>query len=201
MPQPQPIVIERSPVVNALADAWVTIRHHHPELPDVFIAVVAGSDTKQHRRRRHLAALGWQGDDPRLSVDTEGLNSGAAVVLGTRLHQAAHTLAQARNINDTSRPRSPQPALRQAGRGDRPPARPTTGLVVAHGDNRQHRSVSHGARQPGPSPAHRPPPAGHRRRQHDTIQQPRGLRLRRWPTHPGVANQSRRRSDHLPGLR
>ena len=103
MPQLQPIVIERSPVVNALEDAWATIRHHHPELPDVFIAVGAGSGTKQHRRRRHLAALGWQGDDQRLSVDREGLNRGAVVVLGTLLHEAAHAVAQARNINDTTR--------------------------------------------------------------------------------------------------
>ena len=56
MPQPQPIVIEGSPVVRALEDAWATIRHHHPELPEVFIVVGAGSSTKQHLRHRHPAA-------------------------------------------------------------------------------------------------------------------------------------------------
>ena len=47
--------------------------------------------------------MGWQRDDQRLSVDGEGLNRGAVVVLGTLLHEAAHALAQVRNINDTSR--------------------------------------------------------------------------------------------------
>ena len=48
MPKPQPIVIEGSPVVSALEDAWATIRHHHPELPEVVIVVGAESGTKQH---------------------------------------------------------------------------------------------------------------------------------------------------------
>jgi hypothetical protein len=103
VPKPQPIVIEGSPVVKALEDAWATIRDHHPELPEVFIVVGARSGTKQHLRHRHPAATGWQGDDQRLSVDEEGLNGGAVVVLGTLLHEAAHALAQVRNINATSR--------------------------------------------------------------------------------------------------
>ena len=103
MPKPQPIVMEGSPVVRALEDAWATIRHHHPELPEVFIVVGAGSGTKQHLRHRHPAAMGWQRDDQRLSVDGDGLNRGAVVVLGTLLHEATHALAQVRNINDTSR--------------------------------------------------------------------------------------------------
>ena len=56
MPKRQPIVVEGSPVVTALEDAWATIRHHHPELPEVFIVVGAGSGTRQHLRRGHLAA-------------------------------------------------------------------------------------------------------------------------------------------------
>lgn len=103
MPKPQPIVTEGSPVVTALEDAWATIRHHHPELPEVFIVVGAGSGTKQHLRHGHFAAMRWQRDDQRLSVDGEGLNRGAVVVLGTLLHEAAHALAHLRNINDTSR--------------------------------------------------------------------------------------------------
>jgi hypothetical protein len=42
MPTQQPIVMEGSPVVTALEDAWATIRRHHPELPEVFIVVGAG---------------------------------------------------------------------------------------------------------------------------------------------------------------
>ena len=103
MPKPQPIVTEGSPVVTALEDAWATIRHHHPELPEVFIVVGAGSGTEQHLRHGHPAAMAWQRDDQRLSVDGDGLSRGAVVVFGTLLHEAAHALAQVRNIKDTSR--------------------------------------------------------------------------------------------------
>ena len=106
MPKPQPIVMQGSPVVTALEDAWATIRHHHPEVPEVFIVVGAGSRTKQLPRHGHPAAMGWQRDHQPLSeicVDGDGLTRGAVVVLGTLLHEAAHALAQVRNINDTSR--------------------------------------------------------------------------------------------------
>ena len=103
MPKPQPIVMEGAPVVGALEDAWATIRYHHPELPEVFIVVAAGSDIKQHLRHRHFAAMRWQRDDRRLTVGEEGLNRGAVVVLGILLHEAAHALGHVRNINDTSR--------------------------------------------------------------------------------------------------
>jgi hypothetical protein len=98
-----PIVMERSPVVSALEDAWATIRHHHPELPEVFIVVVAGSATDQHPGHRHVAAMRWQRDDQRLRVGEERLSRGPVVVLGTLLHEAAHALAHVRNISDTSR--------------------------------------------------------------------------------------------------
>ena len=100
MSKPQPIVMEGSPVARALEDAWATIRHHHPELPEVFIVVGAGSSTKQHL---HRAVMGWQRDDQSLRVDGDGLHRDAVVVLGTLLHEATHALAQVRNISDTSR--------------------------------------------------------------------------------------------------
>jgi hypothetical protein len=103
VPKPQPIVTEGSPVVTALEDAWATIRHHHPELPEVSIVVGAGSSTKQHLRHRRHGVMGWQRDDQPLSVDGDGLHKGAVVVLGTLLHEATYAVAQVRNINDTSR--------------------------------------------------------------------------------------------------
>ena len=103
MPKPQPIVIEGSPVLRALEDAWATIRHHHPELPEVFIVVGTASGTEQHLRHGHRAVMGWQRDDQRLSVDGDGLHRGAVVVLGALLHEATHALAQVRNVNGTSR--------------------------------------------------------------------------------------------------
>ena len=201
MPTQQPIVIEGSPVIRALEDAWATIRHHHPELPEVFIVVAAGSGTKQHLRHGHPAAMGWQRDDQRLSVDGDGLHRGAVVVLGTLLHEATHALAQVRNINDTSR----------RGRHNRRFAKLAEELGLEH-DRRRRWSSSTPTTDSiaryrtaldnlDRGIAHLPPPATHWRRQHDIIGQPGGLRLRWWPTHPGVANHPRRRSDRLPGLR
>jgi hypothetical protein len=92
VPNPQPIVIEGSPVIRALEDTWATIRHHHPELPDVFIVVGAGSGIKQHLRHGHPATMGRQRDHQRLSVAGDGLHRGAVVVLGTLLHEATHAL-------------------------------------------------------------------------------------------------------------
>ena len=106
MPEPQPIVMEGSPVVRALDDAWATIRHYQPDLPEVCIVVRARSGPQPHLRHRHPAAIGWQRDDQRLSeicVDGDGLRRGAVVVLGTLLHEATHAVAQVRNIDDTSR--------------------------------------------------------------------------------------------------
>jgi hypothetical protein len=92
MPKQQPIVMAGSPGVRALEDAWATIRHHHPELSEVFIVVGAGRGAEQHLRHGHFAAMRWQRDDQRLSVGGEGLSRGAVVVLGTLLHAAAHTV-------------------------------------------------------------------------------------------------------------
>jgi len=102
VPKPQPIVTEGAPVVRALEAAWATILCHHPELPEACIAVGAGSGTKQHLRHGHPAAIRWQRDHQRLSADEDALNREAVDVLGTLLHEAAHALAQVRNINDIS---------------------------------------------------------------------------------------------------
>lgn len=96
------------PLLGALDQAWAAIRSHHPELPEVVIAI--GSGTLGERgaaRLGHWASARWQrGPDdelPELFVAGEGLDRGAEDVLGTLLHEAAHGLATAREITDTSR--------------------------------------------------------------------------------------------------
>ena len=79
MPKAQLIVMEGSPVVRALEDAWTTIRHH-PELPRGFIVVGARSGTKQPLRHGHRATMRWERDNQRLIVDGDGLHRGAVVV-------------------------------------------------------------------------------------------------------------------------
>lgn len=95
-------------VVDAVEAAWTAIRTRHPELPAVVAIIASGSPAKagQPMKWGHFATRRWQaGTDrhPELLVSGEGLNRSAAEVFTTLLHEAAHGLADARGIKDTSR--------------------------------------------------------------------------------------------------
>jgi hypothetical protein len=100
-----------SRLVAALEHAWTAIRTHHPDVPQVVIVVASGSDARGRRLHLgHFAAGRWQLTSPDASSDRaevlvsgEGLQRGPVDVLGTLLHEAAHGLAHARRIGDTSR--------------------------------------------------------------------------------------------------
>ena len=98
-----------SRLVAALEHAWTAIRRHHPEVPQVVIVVASGSDPRSRRLNLgHFAAGRWQltdqaTDRAEVLVSGEGLQRGPVDVLGTLLHEAAHGLAYARKIGDTSR--------------------------------------------------------------------------------------------------
>ena len=100
-----------SHLVAALEHAWTAIRSHHPEVPQVVIVVASGSDPRGKRLNLgHFAAGRWQltspeqpTDRPEVLVSGEGLQRGGVDVLGTLLHEAAHGLAYARKVSDTSR--------------------------------------------------------------------------------------------------
>jgi hypothetical protein len=98
-----------SRLVAALEHAWTAICGHHPEVPQVVIVVASGSDPRSRRLNLgHFAAGRWQltdqsTDRPEVLVSGEGLQRGPVDVLGTLLHEAAHGLANAREISDTSR--------------------------------------------------------------------------------------------------
>jgi hypothetical protein len=109
-----------APVVAALEHAWHAIRRRHPQVPAVVIVLAAGSigAPRGSLRLGHFAAMCWDhdttthGTDPRdaarealpeVFVGGEGLALGPIDVLGTLLHEAAHALAHARRIKDTSR--------------------------------------------------------------------------------------------------
>lgn len=105
-PTPVPTITER--LVAALTNAWRAIQQQHPEVPDTVLTL--GSGTLSQRSAMvlgHFAAGRWQmGPDkqlPELFVGGEGLKAGAAAVLATLLHEAAHGLAFARAVKDTSR--------------------------------------------------------------------------------------------------
>jgi len=94
---------------SPLEQAWTAIRSHHPDVPQVVIVVASGSDPRSRRLNLgHFAAAHWQltdqaTDRAEVLVSGEGLQRGPTEVLGTLLHEAAHGLAHARKIGDTSR--------------------------------------------------------------------------------------------------
>jgi hypothetical protein len=98
-----------SRLVAALEHAWTAIRSYHPDVPQVVIVVASGSDPRGKRLNLgHFAAGRWQltdqaTDRAEVLVSGEGLQRGLVDVLGTLLHEAAHGLAYARKISDTSR--------------------------------------------------------------------------------------------------
>ncbi len=100
-----------SRLVAALEHAWSAIRGHHPEVPQEVIVVASGSDPRGKRLNLgHFAAgrsqptsLDQSTDRAEVLVSGEGLHRGPVDVLGTLLHEAAHGLAHARKVSDTSR--------------------------------------------------------------------------------------------------
>jgi hypothetical protein len=104
-----PVDRAASCLVAALEHAWTAIRTQHPDVPQVVIVVASGSDPRSRRLNLgHFAAGRWQltdqpTDRPEVLVSGEGLHRGPIDVLGTLLHEAAHGLAHARKLSDTSR--------------------------------------------------------------------------------------------------
>jgi hypothetical protein len=92
-------------LVAALEHAWQTIRSRHPDVPDAVVVVASGAEGKR-LNLGHFAPHRWQvngADRHEVLVGGEGLQRGLLDVLGTLLHEAAHGLAQARGVQDTSR--------------------------------------------------------------------------------------------------
>jgi hypothetical protein len=92
-------------LVAALEHTWATIRQRHPDVPDAVLVVASGSEGKR-LNLGHFAPHRWQvagSDRHEVLVGGEGLQRGPTEVLGTLLHEAAHGLAQARGVQDTSR--------------------------------------------------------------------------------------------------
>ncbi|MFI6364152.1 hypothetical protein ACIBG0_15530 [Nocardia sp. NPDC050630] len=94
-------------VVTAIESTWATIRDRHPDVPDVVVAMAAGSiGSPRGVRLGHFGPDRWlHGQEwmPELFVGGEGFALSACDVLGTLLHEAAHGVARARGVQDTSR--------------------------------------------------------------------------------------------------
>ncbi len=94
-----------SRVLRVLEDTWQAIRAIHSEIPAVVIIIASGTDGKETRWGHHAPKRWHVGLDGRteIMISGEGLRRSALSVLGTLLHEAAHALAAARGISDTSR--------------------------------------------------------------------------------------------------
>lgn len=101
-----------SVIVAAVESAWDQIQRRHPQVPDVVVTFGAGTigSTPGTVRLGHFAAQRWAADPGatetpmhELFIGGEGLTRGSVCLLGTLLHEAAHALAHARGIKDTSR--------------------------------------------------------------------------------------------------
>jgi len=96
-----------TPLISALEHAWQAIQAQHPDTPDAVVIIGSGSDPRrQELRLGHFAADRWRQADERLPevfIGGEGLQRGAPDVLATLLHEAAHGVADVRDIKDTSR--------------------------------------------------------------------------------------------------
>jgi hypothetical protein len=102
---PAPADGAASLLVAALERTWQTIRTRHPDVPDAVLVVASGTDGKR-LNWGHFAPHRWQvngTDRHEVLIGGEGLQRGPTEVLGTLLHEAAHGLAQARQVQDTSR--------------------------------------------------------------------------------------------------
>jgi hypothetical protein len=92
-------------LVACLERTWTTIRQRHPQVPEAVVVVASGTQGKR-LNLGHFAPHRWQvqgSDRHEVLIGGEGLHRDPLEVLGTRLHEAAHGLAQARSIQDTSR--------------------------------------------------------------------------------------------------
>lgn len=107
--------IEASKLVQAIEQVWAAIQDRHQDVPAVVVTLGSGS-ISGGMKLGHFAAHRWTagGSDEagaeveaewvsELFVGGEGLRLGAAELLDTLLHEAAHGLALARGIQDTSR--------------------------------------------------------------------------------------------------
>ena len=94
-----------SGIVRVLEDIWRAIRARHGELPAVVIIIASGTERKQARLRppRPRPLAGRKRAARRNHDQRRRTAPHPRDVLGTLLHEAAHALAAARGIKDTSR--------------------------------------------------------------------------------------------------
>ena len=195
-----------STILKVLEDIWLEIRRWNPEIPPVVIIIASGTDGK-HPRWGHHAPGRWNVAGEQLTeimISGEGLRRTAREVLATLLHEAAHALAHARGIKDTSRQgRYHNTKFKKLRRRSRPGRRARRQFrLVRHHHHPRHRA---GLRLPAPGPHRRHDALAARRNHHRTQgpaqHQPDRGHLPLRALHPRGRLHPGRGTHHLPGLR
>jgi hypothetical protein len=104
--RPGTVPVVTLPLQTAIETTWAAIQRHHPEVPAVVVTLGAAGERRGGQHLGHFAPGRWQvGEELQgeLFIGGEGLATDAEGLLITVLHAAAHGLATARNVQDTSR--------------------------------------------------------------------------------------------------
>jgi len=105
-----PVFAELGPttrVMHAVEQLWAEIRRRHADVPEAVLVIASGTMGTTTEIHGHFARSRWhvgEDQDPRAEffLGAEGLRRPAAEILGTTLHEAAHSLAVTRDIVDVS---------------------------------------------------------------------------------------------------
>lgn len=94
-------------IVSKLEAAWASIRTENPDVPAVIIVTGRRRNKSELSTRAHICQDVWHTDvhEDKIAevwMSGERLADGAEAVMTTLLHEAAHALAKARGIKDTS---------------------------------------------------------------------------------------------------
>ena len=94
-----------SRILKVLEDIWLEIRRWHPDIPPVVIIIASGTGGKHPRWGYHAPGRWNVAGEQRteIMISGEGLRRAPGEVLATLLHEAAHALAHARGVKDSSR--------------------------------------------------------------------------------------------------
>jgi hypothetical protein len=91
------------PILEVLNDLMDSIRDNHPEVPPVTIVLGAKGVTRGRTVHGHFAPESWVGESAHeIMLSGESLSRGAGATLGTLIHEAAHAVAHATGVKDTS---------------------------------------------------------------------------------------------------
>lgn len=87
-------------LVRALERAYMSIRAHHPDVPEAVIVINSALDKYGHFDHSRWVAEGRT--LPEIMISAEGLKRAPSAVLATLMHEAAHGVARVRGVKDVS---------------------------------------------------------------------------------------------------